>query len=381
MKDFSTEHLRDLVRQDRLPEAAQAINERYALLGREVLGVFEDLLSVLVEASFPGDLQNLRGRLGLGRPSPRTSLREFVTSQRAQNCLTAVLRSLEKGTPDEVRMGLRKARDFFRESDFFGTYGADIVNYEPEFSTLTDTRLARLLSLAPNVIDMELLNREVSEKKREVLEAYRDESLEPVRQNFLEALVKCEDFFRILEEHGRHFRAFFDDFKKKGFIPDEEVFAEWLPLGEEYFHLELTKSSLMLPINPKALYWGMRKDYPSTLEKLGELKKTVTPLIEISEAERRDGEWMIGILCRNPSSLRKEGLAIEPSFRFFTADLDGENSFSCRIAPVEKDRRYALSVGRSRDGVVPFTLTLRVTCEATYYSAPFVTERAVNLNG
>lgn len=380
MGDFSTEHLESLVRHEKFPEAAQAINERYVLLSKEVLGVFEELLSALVGTSFPGDLQNLRGRLGLGKPSPRTSLREFAASQKAQNCLTAVLRSLEKSTPADVRMGLRKARNFFRKSDFYGTYGADIVNYEPEFSKLTDARLARLLSVAPNVIDMELLNREVREKKGEVLEAYRDESLEPVRKTFLEALVKCEDFFRILEEHGRHFRAFFDDFKKKGFFPDEDVYAEWLSLGDEYFHLELTKSSLMLPINPKAFYWGMQKDYPSTLERLSELKNMVTPHIEISEAERRDEEWTVGILCRNPSSLKKEGLTIEPSFRFVTADLDGENSFSCRMVPVEKDCRYAFFIRGARDCGIPFTLTLRIICEATYYSAPFVSERAVNLN-
>jgi hypothetical protein len=333
-----------------------------------------------VEASFLGDLQDLRGALRLGKSSPRNALSKFTLSKRMQNCLTAVLISLKKSVPTDVKMGLRKVRSYFKNAEFYSTYGADIVNYEPEFSRLTDNRLIRLLSVSSNTLDLRRLDQDSLDKKKEVLEAYEKESLDPVRDTFLGTLSKCEDFFRLLEEHGADFRAFFDKFRKRGFIPDDDTYSEWLSLGDDYFHLELTKSTLMLPINPKALYWGMQKDYPLTLRRLNELKLMVTPSIEITEVERRDHGLDLEFTCRNPATLGKEDFTIEPSLRFATAALDRSAAVTSRLIPLEPNHRWLLRLEEVPGESVPLSLTLRVTCEAFCYTEPFVVERTQQLD-
>jgi hypothetical protein len=380
MTDHTTEELETLVRQHKFGQAAAAVNERYRFLSSKVLDVFEDLLVSLVEASFLGDLQDLRGALRLGKSSPRNALSQFTLSKRMQNCLTAVLISLKKSVPTDVKMGLRKVRSYFKNAEFYSTYGADIVNYEPEFSRLTDNRLIRLLSVSSNTLDLHRLDQASLDKKKEVLEAYEKESLDPVRDTFLDTLSKCEDFFRLLEEHAADFRAFFDKFRKRGFIPDDDTYSEWLSLGDDYFHLELTKSTLMLPINPKALYWGMQKDYPVTLRKLNELKLMVTPSIEITEVERRDHGLDLEFACRNPATLGKEDFTVEPSLRFATAALDRSAAVTSRLIPLEPNRRWLLRVEEVPGESVPLSLTLRVTCEAFCYTKPFVVERTQQLD-
>jgi hypothetical protein len=381
MTDHTTEELEDLVRQHKFGEAAAAVNERYRLLSSRVLDVFEELLAALVEASFLGDLQDLRGALRLGKSSPRSTLSGFTVSKRMQNCLTAVLISLKKTVPADVRMGLRNVHGYFKNTEFSSTYGADIVHYEPEFSRLTDNRLIRLLSASSNTLDLGRLDPASLAKKKEVLEAYEKESLDPVRDTFLDTLAKCEDFFRLFAEHAADFRAFFDKFKKRGFVPDDDTHSEWLSLGDDYFHLELTKSTLMLPINPKALYWGMQKDYPVTLQKLNELKLMVTPLIEITESEERDNGLDLEFTCRNPATLGKEDITIEPSLRFTTAALERSVALTYRLIPVEPHRRWLLHLEEVPGEGLPSSLTLRVTCEASCYTEPFVVERTRELGG
>lgn len=380
MTEHSTEELETLVRRHQFGPAADAVNERYRSLSNRVLEVFEGFLASLQEASFLGDLQDLRGALRLGKSSPRNALVEFTVNKKMQNCLTAVLISLEKSVPTDVKMGLRKISSYFNNSEFTSTYGADIVNYEPEFSRLTDNRLVRLLSVSSNTLDLGRLDQPSLDKKKEVLEAYQKESLDPVRDTFLETLSKCEDFYRLFEEHGRDFRAFFDRFRKLGFIPDDDTYTEWLALGDDYFHLELTKSTLMLPINPKALYWGMQKDYPVTLGKLNELKLMVTPFIEITEVEKRAQGVDFEVTCHNPASLGKEGFTIEPSLRFATAALDRSAAGTYRLIPVEPNRRCLFHLEEVPGEGVPLSLTLKVTCEARCYPAPFVVEKTLKLD-
>jgi hypothetical protein len=380
MKTFTTEELAELIARHRFGAAAAAINDRYRQLSERILDVFDDFICTLAGTSIVSDFQNLMALLHVGGPSRRRDLREFVGSRKVQNCLTAVLLSIEKSVPTDVKMGFRKPSDFFRESEFFSTYSADIVNYEPEFSRLTDQRLIRLLSAPPNTIDLDLLDDDALRKKQLVLDAYGAESLDPVRDIFIEALSKCEDFFQLLEEHAESFRTFFDDFREKKFRPDDGIVAEWLSLGDEYFHLELNKSSLMLPISPKALYWGMQRDYPDTLLHLGELKSMVTPHIEIGDPERMEDEWVIGIECLNPSSLKKESLTIHPSLKLATADLTTAASFSYRVIPLEGQRKYLFRFrGELIDGT-PLPVTLRVTCNGRCYAAEFTKEKTIDLS-
>ena len=151
MKTSTTEELAELIARHRFGAAAAAINDRYRQLSERILDVFDDFICTLAGTSVVSDFQNLMALLHVGGPSRRRALREFVGSRKVQNCLTAVLLSIEKSVPTDVKMGFRKPSDFFRESEFFGTYSADIVNYEPEFSRLTDRAHLLLAGISDNL--------------------------------------------------------------------------------------------------------------------------------------------------------------------------------------------------------------------------------------
>jgi hypothetical protein len=380
MSGNSLAQLQDHVRNDRFEEAAQSVNDRFRLASGEILNVFEKMMTVLCQPSLSHDLQNARSFLKLGRPSPRSFLREFIHDSRNQNCLTAVLKNLEKDVPDDVRMGFTDISAFFGKTDYAVTYQTDIVDYVPDFSRLTDPRLVRLLSSPPNTVDLALFDAEAMEKKNDLAESFQRESLEPVKGVFLTVLQKCDDFFALLEDFARNFAAFFDHFRESRFVTDDGRAAEWQELGNEYFHLEVVKSSLMLPISPKALYWGMQKEYPATLEKLKELHRIVTPEIEISDSETGARVRTIVVTCRNPESVREDSLILEPTFHLVPAGMGGAESFETEIAVVEANRTYSCRLTRKGSGNAPLSLTMRVGCGAKCYSRPFVKEKTFHLD-
>jgi hypothetical protein len=379
MRAGSLDQLRDHVRNDRFEEAARAVNDRYRVVSGEILGVFEKMVTVLCQPSFSHDLKNVRSFLRLGRPSRRSFLREFIQAGHNQNCLTAVLRNLEEDVPDQVRMGFAGVSSFLGKTDYAFTYQTDIVDYEPDFSRLTDTRLVRLLSSPPNTVDLSLFDERATEKKDDLIESFNKESLEPVKGIFLAVLQKCDDFFAHLEDFARDFTHFFERFRKKHFIADDRTATEWQELGGEYFHLEVVKSSLMLPISPKALYWGMQQDYPLTLEKLKELHEIVTPAIEISDCETVEREWTVEVTCRNPESVREDSIVLEPTFHLVTAGMNGSESFETEITVVEPNRSYRCRFTRKGGGSVQPSFTMKVACEAKCYPLPFVKEKTFPL--
>jgi hypothetical protein len=376
----SLDQLRDHVRHGRFEEAARAVNDRYRVASGEILGVFEKMVTVLCQPSFSHDLKNVRSFLRLGRPSLRSLLREFIHAGHNQNCLTAVLRNLEEDVPDQVRMGFAGVSSFLGKTDYAFTYQSDIVDYEPDFSRLTDNRLVRLLSSPPNTVDLALFDERATAKKDDLIDSFQRESLEPVKDVFLAVLQKCDDFFTHLEDFARDFAHFFERFREKHFIADDRTATEWQELGSEYFHLEVLKSSLMLPISPKALYWGMQQEYPLTLEKLKELYAIVTPEIEISDGETVEREWTVGVTCRNPESVREDSLVLEPTFHLVPAGMDGRSSFGTEITVVEPNRSYRCRFTRKGDGGVQLSLTMKVACEAKCYPLPFVKEKTFHLS-
>jgi hypothetical protein len=379
MSASSLDQLQDHIRNDRFEEAARAVNDRYRVVSGEILGVFEKMITVLCQPSLPNDLRNLRSFLKLGRRSPRSFLKEFIHDGRNQNCLTAVLGNLEKGVPAEVRMGFTGVSNFIAKTDYAVTYRTDIVDYVPDFSRLTDTRLVRLLSSPPNTVDLALFDERATKKKDELTESFQKESLEPVKGIFLAVLEKCDDFFAHLEGLARNFTLFFERFRENHFVADDRTAAEWRELGNEYFQLEVVKSSLMLPISPKALYWGMQKEYPLTLKILNDLHEIVTPDIEITDFEAGGRERIVGVTCRNPESVRANSLALEPTFHLVPAGMEGRVSFETEIAVVEPNPIYKCRLTRSGGAGAPLSLTVKVTCEAKYYSLPFVKEKTFHL--
>jgi len=379
MDTFDTQKINDLMKGDQFDLAAGTINERYRAASAEILSVFEDFLAVLTSPTLLGDLKNLRHLAKLGDPSPRTMLRRFLAGPKVQNCLTAVLRSLEENVPLSVRMGFSRIPEHFPETEFYQIYRADVINYEPDFSRLTEARLVRLLSSPPNVIDLSLLDADSLKKREEILQSYRDESLEPVRRSFFETLGKCGEFFVVLEEYTSNFRKFFDRFRDRGFFTDDGTFAEWMSLGGGHFHLEMTKSSLMLPISPQALYWGMQKEYPATLARLRELKAMVTPDFVISDPEHFDGSWKTAIECRNPEALESPTFFIEILHRYNTANLAAGEHVRAQLVPLEENRRYLYTLEHPPGGS-PATLAVRITCEARFFAQPFVLEKTLQIS-
>ena len=375
MTTSNLDQLRDHVLNDRFEEAARAVNDRYRQAGGEILGVFEKMIKVLCQPSLSNDLRNARSLLKLGRPSPRHFLREFIEEGRNQNCLTAVLGNLKKGVPADVRMGFTGVSDFVGKTDYAVTYRTDIVDYVPDFSRLTDIRLVRLLSSPPNTVDLALFDERATEKRDEVTEFFQKESLLPVKDIFLAVLEKCDDFFVLLEDFARNFTLFFEQFRDNYFVADDGRAAEWHELGNEYFQLEVVKSSLMLPISPKALYWGMQKEYPLTLKKLKELHDIVTPDIEISDTETAERERTVVVTCRNPESVREDSLILEPTFHLVPAGMGGKSSFETEVSVVEPNRIYRCRFVRRGGGSIPLSLTMKVTCAAKCYSLPFVKEK------
>lgn len=379
MTTSSLDQLRDHVLNDRFEEAARAVNDRYRQASGEILGIFEKMLTVLCQPSLSNDLRNARSFLKLGRPSPRHFLREFIQEGRNQNCLTAVLGNLRKGVPAAVRMGFTGVSDIIGKTDYAVTYRTDIVDYLPDFSLLTDIRLVRLLSSPPNTVDLALFDDRATEKRDEVIASFQKESLAPVKDIFLTVLEKCDDFFALLEDFARNFTLFFEQFRENYFVADDDRAAKWHELGNEYFQLEVVKSSLMLPISPKALYWGMQKEYPLTLKRLKELHEIVTPDIEISDSETVEGERTVVVTCRNPESVREDSLILEPVFHLVPDRMEGTLSFETEVAVVEPNRTYRCRVVRSGGGSVPLSLTVKVICAAKCYSRPFVKEKTFPL--
>jgi hypothetical protein len=379
MEAFDRKKIADLIQDRKLDLAARSINERYLAVSGEILSVFQNFLRVLTEATLSGDLKNLRHLAGLGDPSPRTLLRKFLDDPKAQNCLTAVLVSLEKAVPMNARMGFSKVPDFFNESDFCHVYRTDIIIYEPDFSQLTDARLLRLLSLAPNTIDLSLFEEEASRKREEVLKAYKEESLQPVRTFFLKTLTKCEDFFTVLDEYASNFKRFFDEFRTRGFVADDATLAQWSSLGDDYFHIELTKSSLMLPISPQAFYWGLQEEYPGTLARLKELKEMATPEFVISESKPADDGRSVLITCRNPRSLSAERFSIQITHHYETARVTTGGGIRSQLIPMEDGKRYRYDF-ETAGGGGPVSLSVRITCEARFYPRPFTVEKTLELD-
>jgi hypothetical protein len=379
MEPFDRKRLADLIQGRKLDLAARSINERYLAVSGEILAVFQDFLRVLTEDTLSGDLKNLRHLAGLGHPSPRTLLKKFLDNPKAQNCLTAVLVSLEKEVPLSVRMGFSKVPVFFSESDFYHVYRTDIINYEPDFSQLTDTRLLRLLSQAPNTIELSLFGEEAIRKRGEVLKAYKEESLQPVRTFFLETLTKCEDFFTVLDEYASNFRRFFDEFRRRDFVADGTTLPEWSSLGDDYFHIELTKSSLMLPISPQAFYWGLQEEYPGTLARLTELKEMATPEFVIAESEPAADGRSVLIACRNPQSLSVQRFSIDVTHHYETAGLTAGGGVHAQLIPVEDGKRYRYNF-ETVSGGGPVSLSVRIACEARFYARPFTVEKVLALD-
>ncbi len=375
MKELDAALLGELITGSRLEEAAGAMNEKYREVSGNVLDVLEDLLDSYVTSSLRGDLADLRGLVGAGPPSRRSRLRDFLAAPAARNCLTAVVSALEKEVPHGVRMGFTDVSSFFRRSDFAATYHADIINYEPELRRLTDQRLVRLLSLQPNTLDLGLLDGPATEKKEQVLQTYREESLEPLRVTFRETATKCLDFLAALEIHALSFRQFFEDFQSRGFTSDEDILAEWSSLGEEFFHLEQRKSTLMLPISPKAVYWGMEGDYAGTLAHLTELKEMVTPDFSATESRGDGGERIIDVECLNPWSIKGEGFTIEPRLHYASSDITGSQALRIAADVMDPGRRYRFRIVRTGSSPPSFPLTFRISCEARFYPKTFWTEK------
>ena len=371
--ELDASRLETLIAESRLEEAAEAMNEKYREISGNVLDVFEDLLECFVTSTFRGDLEDLRGLIGAGLPSRRKRLRSFLSAPAARNCLTAVLTALEKEVPHGVSMGFTDVPSFFRKSEFAATYSADIINYEPELKRLTDQRLVRLLSQQANSLDLGSLDAGAIKMKERVLEAYRKESLEPLKGTFLETAGRCRDFLAALERHALAFRKFFDAFASRGFEAEDGILAEWSSLGEEFFHLEQRKSSLMLPISPKALYWGMQGEYSETLSLLKSLKDMVTPDFSVREKQEGSGDWVIEVECLNPQSLRGDGFVIEPRLRYATIDILERSVLQVAVDAPDSPRRCRISIG-GRAGP-PRPLTLRITCEARFYQGEFRTEK------
>jgi hypothetical protein len=379
METFDTQTIAALVEDNQLDQAAGSINARYRETSVEILSVFEDLLTILSEPSFLGDLRNFRHLAHLGRPSAKTLLQNFLADTRVQNCLTAVLRSLEESVPVSVYLGFATIPKHFRETDFFHVYRADVINYEAEYSLLTETRLVHLLSSAPNVLDLSLLDEDTRAGKEKVLRSYRKESLAPVRRAFGETLSRCGDFFVLLEEFADNFRKFFERFRDSGYRPDDGNRAEWMSLGDDYFHLELSKSSLMLPIRPQALYWGMQKEYPETLARLEKLRTMTTPDFIISDPERSDGSWQTTIECRNPQALDDPVFLIEVLHRYGDGGLSPGENVRSQLVPLEEGRRYRYVIERP-PGNGSASLSLRVTGKARFFQLPFVVEKILQIS-
>lgn len=378
--DPALARIRESVRNQRFTEAVRSINDRYRDIGSPVLAVLSRMFSILVTPTFRGDLSSLGAALGICRPGERRHLEDFVSDQRSQNCLTAVLRSLEEQVPSGVRVGFRSARDYFSTSEFHATYRSDIVDYEPGLSRLTDKRLGRLLSHDPEGLDWTLFDEPPLAKKREVLEAYESESLRPINETFEETLVKVESFFGVLADHASRFSSFFDTFRGSGFIADDDTFAEWSVLGDEFFHIELSKSALMLPISPRALYWGMVGEYPRTLALLRELKSLVTPEFAFSGPDREGDAWRIGIVCENPGTLKGRGFTMEATLFFRTEALPKSLPCSLTVETVDPDRSYSLKAALPPELSAPLGLSVRITCESRYYRRPFSLDKRFELS-
>jgi hypothetical protein len=375
MQDSSTARIRNLVRDQHFSQAVIEINNRYRELGSTVLEVLSQMLTILVTPTFPGDVAVLGSMFRLCPPPPRSRLQAFVTDQRSQNCLTAVLRSLEKEVPSSVRAGFRSAADCFRESEFHSTYRADIVQYEPELRRLTDLRLARLISPSPDSLDWSLFDDPPLKKKQEVLAAYDKESLRPIAEAFGETLDRVDNFFDVLSGHADRFKAFFALFDKERFEINDDIVAEWSLLGDEYFHIELSKSSLMLPISPKALYWGMHDEYPETLALLKELKALVTPEFRFAGPVRNGGGWAIDVSCENPGPLKGNSFDIEPALHLKTDTLPAEFPAAMKFTTVEPGRSYRMTISLPPGDSSPASLSLRIACKGRYYTRPFRVEK------
>lgn len=379
MQDTGTARLRSLVKEQHFSQAVGEINDRYRELISPVLTILSRMLSILVTPTFSGDLAGIGSLLHICPPSPRSRLRAFVTDQRSQNCLTAVLRSLEKEVPSGVRVGLRSAESFFRESEFCSTYRTDIVQYEPELRRLTDFRLARLVSSAPDSLDWSLFDGPPLEKKKEVLDAYDRESLRPIVEAFAETLDRVGSFFDVLSAHAERFKTFFALFRKGRFDITDDIIAEWALLGDEYFHIETSKSSLMLPISPRALYWGMQDEYPETLDLLKDLKALVTPEFNFA-GPFRDGEgWAIEISCENPGILKGRSFVIEPVLHLDTETIPADMRAEIKIATVEAGKSYRMKLLLPAGEGPSVRLSLHVACEGRYYRQPFKVEKRFDL--
>lgn len=374
MQNQSPEEIKDLIGQQKFGDAVEAVNNRYRVLGLSILSVFENFVCILVEPSFIGDLRNAASLIGAGRPSSRTLLKNFLTDSRAKNCLAAVLFDIERNVPSEVGLGMKKCSSFFRDSDYFCTYQTDIVLFEPEFSLLKDDRLSRLLSAPPNVPDLSLLDEELSAKKSEVMECYEKESLKLLQETFYERLGRCSDFFGMMETFSNNFSSFFRQFSGNSFRPDIDTFAEWAALGDDYFQLELTKSSLMLPIVPKALYWGLKDDYPSTLERLKELKNLLTPSFSISDISGEGGDFVVTIERR---SLPRHGgdITLEQTLRLSSAPHGAREARRVEILEAEGKDGYRVTISGGEKESPPLHFTLRLSCDSPYYHAPYVLEK------
>jgi hypothetical protein len=378
METFDTQTIAALVEDNQLDHAAGSINARYREASVEILSVFEDLLTVLSTPSFLSDLRNLRHLARLGKPSAKSLLQNFLADNTVQNCLTAVLRSLEESVPASVHMGFTTIPKHFRETDFFHVYRADVINYEADYSFLTETRLVHLLSSAPNVIDLSLLDEDARATKEQVFDSYREESLAPVRRAFADTLSRCSDFFIALEGFADNFRKYFERFRDSGYRLDDDHRAEWMSLGDDYFHLELSKSSLMLPIRPQALYWGMQTEYPETLDRLQKLRTKTTPDFTISGPEYSDGSWQTAIECLNPQSLEDPGFLIEVLHRYGDGGLAPNDPVRSQLVQLEEGRRYRYVIERF-PGKVPASLSLRVTGKARFFQQPFVVEKVLEI--
>jgi hypothetical protein len=186
------------------------------------------------------------------------------------------------------------------------------------------------------------------------------------------------EFFTLLEEYASSFTRFFERFRERGFVPDDETRAQWLSLGDDYFHLELSKSSLMLPITPQALYWGLEKEYPATLSRLRELKTTTTPEFAISSPAGSGERGSAVIDCLNPESLEEPAFTIEVLHRYNTRDLSRGEQIRSQLIPLEENKRYLYTLEHPASDH-PAALVLRLVCNARFYAQPFVVEKKLEI--
>jgi hypothetical protein len=267
------------------------------------------------------------------------------------------------------------------ESEFYATYRADVVQYEPELRRLTDQRLSRLLAPESDSLDWSLFDSRALEKKRDVLAAYEAESLRPIVAAFDETLAKVETFLATLSRHAGRFVAFFDGFRRSGFEISDDIISQWSVLGDEYFRIELSKSSLMLPISPKALYWGMHDDYPETLSHLRDLKALVTPDFTVSGPVKAEDGWNIDITCENQDSIRGGGFSIAPALHLDSGVIPATLPVGIRFSTMVPGRSYRMGISLPPELSSPLRLTLTIACEGRFHSRPCRTETSFDIEG